>query len=120
LVNWPTTLPPPLAAGTASIKATEDTIRTNVDAGVPKMRRRYTAAPAIFTSDIQLNQTQVLALEAFYGTTLGSVGLFNWTDYSTGLAATYGFTQRPTYRHAPNTGGTQILWLATIVLERQP
>ena len=118
--SWPASLPAPLAAGTSSIKPTDDIIKSSVDAGLPKYRRRFTAVPAVFACNVLLTQAQVNTLEAFYSTTLNAVGLFNWTDYSTGLTATFGFTKRPSYQHVANTAGSNMLWIASLELERQP
>ena len=98
----------------------EDVIKSSVDAGPPKYRRRFTGTPANFTCSVLLTETQVSTLESFYLTTLNSVGLFDWTDFTTGGTVTYGFVKRPSYQHVPNTGSTSRLWTASLELERQP
>ncbi len=121
--TWPLILPAPLAAGTATAKPTEDIIATKMDAGPVKVRRRYTPAgpaPGPFSLDLMLDQAGVATLEAFYSITLNAVGLFDWTDFTTGQTVTFGFLARPGYRHVSGTAGAGIRWAATLQLERQP
>jgi len=74
-------------------------IRTNMDAGPPKMRARYTAV--ITEHDIPVpffTKAQWSTLEAFYKTTLANGTLpFDWTDPVTGSSVSFRFLEPPKF-----------------------
>lgn len=96
-ITWPASLPVPLRDGFGEAPP-DTTLRSSMDTGPQKVRRRYTAGPRIFRLQYRMTTTQVAILDAFYITTsrAGSI-LFNWTHPRTGAnvearmkAPTYG------------------------------
>lgn len=114
---WPLSLPQrPLAQG-FNEQVPNTLIRTQMEAGPPKVRRRFTAG--IRTMDMQLRITpaQVDALDVFYDSTLQGGALpFDWVHPRTGVAATYRFVEPPSYA----TMARGRLWTATLKLEILP
>lgn len=115
--TWPASLPSPLI-GSGEWKPWSNVIRTQMDAGTPKLRRRYTAVGADVTFSLVLNRTQVAALETFVATTLKDVLPFTWKDWRlpSTPAAVYRFKSRPSY--APTERPD--VWTATLELEKLP
>lgn len=114
---WPVSLPQrPLAQG-FSERAPETVIRTPMEAGPPKVRRRFTAGVRQFGLQVRLTPDQVDTLDGFFETTLQGGALpFDWTQPRTGAAVTYRFAEPPSY--APMPGGQ--LWTSTLRLEVLP
>lgn len=118
---WPPSLPSPKVDDLTE-SAVELGLRTSMDAGLPKMRRRFTAAPRPISCSLVLTRAQVATLDTFFVDTLeGGTGTFDWIDHRTGDDAVYRFTARPQYRpRAPRQAvGTEI-WRATLELEIIP
>lgn len=96
-ITWPSTLPQPEQSGYGE-QAPNSTIRTEMDAGPVKMRRRYTAAPRLFSLTYHLTAAEVATLDAFYVTTSRSGSLeFNWVNPRTLAACTARFVDAPRY-----------------------
>lgn len=98
MAAWPATLPQlPTLDGFQEQKV-DITLRSPMDAGPPKVRPLYTAAPTDFTISLVLETTQRATLETFYETTLGfGTDSFDWVHPVTQSAATMQFTNRPGY-----------------------
>ena len=70
-----------------------------MDAGVAKIRRRFTLVPDVMTCELILTREQLQTLYDFHDITLASVLPFSWRDWrkpfeDTALAV-YRFKQRP-------------------------
>lgn len=115
--TWPSTLPPPLADSTASYQAVSNVVRSNTEAGVAKVRRRFTAVATPFNCTLKLTQAQYDTLITFYEVTLADALPFDWTDFRTGAAATYRFIQRPQGSYQK---GSLNRWLVALQLEKLP
>ncbi len=117
MADWPSTLPSPLA-DSIEWKPHNNQIRTQMDAGLAKVRRRFTAVGADATFRVLLTRAQVETLETFVTTTLKDVLPFNWKDWRlpTPPVAAYRFRSRPSYAPA----GRPDLWIATLDLEKLP
>ena len=112
---WPSGLPQrPLAEGFTE-SAVPSVVRTDMDVGPAKMRRRYTAEVRVYSMGLLLTTAQVATLETFYVTTLGCVEPFDWIDHRTNAAASYRFRSPPSYSEA-GPG----YWRATLDLEVLP
>lgn len=117
--TWPSTLPNP-QADNVSYADVDNALRTQMDAGVDKVRRRYTAVAVPCSVTLQLTEAQVDTLDNFEQTTLGGVLPFDWLDFrkpSLTVAATYRFKKRPKYSTIPNSVDKV---LATLQLEMMP
>lgn len=97
---------------------TDNTIRTSVDVGPPKLRRRYTAVVEPCTLNFQMNEAEIAILKTFVQDTLQDVLPFTWIDFRTGGAATYRFDKGwASVSHQWDSGD---VWDVTITLELLP
>ena len=114
--QWPSSLPFPLV-DSPGYSPLPNSIRTQMDAGLARVRRRSTAAGQDATLLVQLRPGQVQTLDDFVEITLGDTLPFGWYDFRRPITdqnkAVYRFKQRPTY--APNRSG--LYWIATLSLE---
>lgn len=95
----------------------DNVIKTDMETGAPKRRRRFTAVPETFTCSVVLTGAQCAVLNTFVVTTLADVLPFDWKDFRSGGAATYVFNKRPTYAFAAAGAG---LWRASLDLMKKP
>jgi len=104
VASWPATLPQlPLAADYSDALA-DTLVRTQMDVGPAKVRRRTTAGVRAMTASFVLDDTQVGTLVTFYDTTLdGGAQPFDWVLPRTGAAASCRFLQPPVFA-SPNNG----------------
>ena len=102
MANWPSTLPQePIKEGYTET-APNTLIRTNMDAGPAKIRRRYTAGVRTFNMDLFLTTAQVEILDIFYMTTTkGGSEQWTWKNPRTAAVANFRFVSEPTYKHEP-------------------
>jgi len=112
-IFWPETLPQTLLLEGLSAKQKSNVIRTTMDAGAQKTRRRYTATTKVFTGKMLLNEEQRFILAQFYHTALADGALrFNFTDPQTLETAKFRFTDD----YAENSADG--MWEVTLPLER--
>jgi len=98
VASWPGTLPQAPDFSTFQETSPNVALRTQMDVGPPKLRRRSTAGIRPFTMSFLMTQTQVATLETFYQTTLtGGTAAFDWTHPRTGSAASFRFVTPPQY-----------------------
>jgi chitodextrinase len=93
---WPTSLPSVFQAQPGAVETAPDMmLETQMDAGPPKARRRFTAAPRPVTGTLVLTQAQRATLDSFYVNTLqGGVLPFEWTHPMTGAIVVYRFVKQ--------------------------
>ncbi|MDR2160515.1 MAG: hypothetical protein LBP23_10660 [Treponema sp.] len=92
-ISWPADLPATLLLEGLSAKQESNTIRTQMDAGPGKVRRRYTANTKVFTGKLLLTPAQRTLLEQFYHTALADGVLrFNFTNPLTMEVQEFRFT----------------------------
>lgn len=115
--QFPATLPAPQADSSASYAGVGNAVRSDTDAGVAKVRRRYTAVAEPFTCTLKVTPTQWATLQSFYRDVVQDVLSFDWVDWVTGDVATYRFLQRPSRQFIQ---GSVNRWLATLQLEMMP
>jgi len=94
---WPTALPTRFLQDPGATEQPPDImIETQMDAGPPKARRRYTAGYRIVTGSIVLTHAQRQILDDFYVTTLqGGALTFDWIHPITSQPATFRFLPQP-------------------------
>jgi len=93
-IFWPDTLPKTLLMDGLSAKRNTSVIRTSMDAGAKKTRRRYTVSTMDFTGKMLLNSEQRLTLARFYQSALADgVFRFNFTDPQTLETAEFRFKE---------------------------
>jgi len=107
-INWPATLPAPLTDGYGEAPP-DTTLRTAMDCGPDKVRRRCTAGPRLFSLRYRLTAAQVATLDTFYNTTSGSGSEpFNWTNPRTAAACEAMFLAAPAYGAVEHEGEVDI------------
>lgn len=98
-MDWPGTLPVAVDRDGYEETFVDSSIRTEMDAGEPKVRKRFTAAIQPITIKLRLTDTQVTTLETFYKTDTASGSLsFNWTHPRKGTACVMRFQGPPRIR----------------------
>jgi hypothetical protein len=96
MATWPT-LPAPII-NSYSETLPDNVIRTSMDKGPAKVRRRTTANTAAMQYAMVLTAAQVATLSTFYTTTtLSGAQEFDYTHPRTGATVTARFTAPPTY-----------------------
>jgi len=90
--TWPTSLPLPEQAGYSEQQA-NNILRTQMDAGAPKQRRRYTAVYTTVKFQMTLTSVQTSTLMSFYN--LVGAGNFTWTHPRTSASVTARFIDSP-------------------------
>lgn len=116
VATWPASLPPKLDREEFEETFPETTLRTQMDIGPAKARRRFTAQVSPIRGSIVLTQDQAAALRAFYvDTVAGGASRFNWTHPRTGAPCEMRFTAAP---KLVNLGGA--VWKASLQLEVMP
>ena len=119
MVAWPAELPQdPLLAGYGD-SPPETAIRTPMDVGPDKIRRRITAGVKPVAFSLDLTQSQKERLELFYETdTSGGSVRFDWVDHgATGTPPVeYHFRAPPSFRRF----ATSTKWIAALALEIMP
>lgn len=75
-------------------------LRTSMDQGPAKQRRRFTATARPYSVTVQLTKTEVTTFETFFDETInGGADVFDWVDPRTQTAVTFRFIKEPTERH---------------------
>lgn len=97
-ILWPEDLPQsPLLDGLQETLP-DNLLRTKMEQGPPKLRRRSTDAPAKITAQFLLDTAQCAVLEGFYaGTLAGGAKRFGFTHPRRGTAVFCRITQPPEY-----------------------
>ena len=99
MATWDASLPQsPLNRG-YSEESPDNLIRTNMDTGADKVRRRTTSGVRKYKMSFLMSKAQVATLETFYHTTTnGGADKFTFDDPRTGVtSANYRFTGSPKY-----------------------
>ena len=116
--SWPASLPQdPFAEDGAAYKPGENIIRTQMENGPYKQRRRFTNVPETFTFTMVLSKPNYAVLMTFVTSTLADVLPFDWIDFRTGAPAVYRFTKRPDATWFTGNGD---YWTVTCELELLP
>ena len=116
MASWPSSLPQSPLAADHSEGFADTLVRTQMDAGPAKVRRRTTAASRPLTASFLLTKAQVDTLDIFYNLTLdGGTLPFDWILPRTGAAISCRFVQPP--EPAQPQGG---FWRVTCQLEILP
>jgi len=102
-IYWPDLLPSGLLADGFSKKPQSNVIRTSMDAGPKKARRRYTARTVIYSGKQVFDESELMVFEQFYHNVLADGVLrFHFTDPTTQKIGEFRFTED--YIATPNDG----------------
>jgi 3-isopropylmalate dehydratase small subunit len=95
MATWPATLPAVIADSYQEIMA-NNAIRTKMDVGLAKVRKRSTAAPVQFQMAYNMTSAQVTTLETFFNTTINDgVDQFTMANPRTAVSETWRITAPP-------------------------
>lgn len=115
---WPVSLPQYVLEAGYQESLEDQLLETQMDAGVAKIRRRFTAPYRRFTVTVQMDATQMATFETFFLTTLkGGSLVFDWVHPRTQAAKTFRF-RRPAPSVMPIGGSTVVR--VTMNLESLP
>ena len=115
--SWPVDLPPLVTTAGFLETYPWGNLRTEMDAGPAKVRRRTTAAARPIACQIKCTGDQLTDLENFIHADLADGVLpFTWVHPRTQLAATFRFREPPSW--VPSSGGQT--WTVTLPLEVLP
>lgn len=97
-IEWPSGLPQKPNRDDYTETPPNVVLRTETDIGPAKLRKRYTAAPVMFTLSVDCTPSEVEAFDTFfYTTTSYGVLSFDWDHPRTGDPATMRFVSMPRY-----------------------
>lgn len=115
MATWPATLPPP-ALSTLQEAPPNNTIRTQMDKGPAKIRRRTTANIRPIAFSLKLTKAQVQTLDDFYNiTTYSGADEFDFIHPRTDQPCTARFVQPPGYNEQEG-----MVYNASVSLEIMP
>ena len=115
-IDWPLSLPQVLSADGYEEVEPELRLRTNMDAGPAKVRRRFTAGVRPVKTQLRFSLNQKDDFKTFYNDTLAGGSLsFNWVLPGTETAAEYRFVSPPSYTPL---GGAN--WIVNLDMEILP
>lgn len=111
---WPVTLPAAPDSGGFQIIYPTNVIRSNMDAGPTKQRRRVAWAKQRMVAPFMLTAAQLVDFETFYRTTtLSGTLVFEWTDPMRAVLGEYRIVEDPIVEAQEYS-----LWyIVTLVLE---
>ena len=95
MIVWPVSLPSPLLDGFREVMP-DNLVRSEVDQGIAKTRKRSSAAPAQINVNYLLTKSQVATLESFYKeTTAFGLLRFDYTHPRTAVVLNCRLKQPP-------------------------
>lgn len=118
---WPASLPPLGNIG-AQVAADDSVLRSQMDAGPPTRRNRFTAITKSVSYTMTLTGAQVSTLDTFFHDTLRNGALaFDWIDPRDDSAAIFAFKKPPEYTGRVGAAATDDrIWGVSLSLEVQP
>lgn len=116
MATYPASLPQEFSTDGYEESPPDNILRTKMDKGPDKIRRRTTANIRPIKTTLRMTGTQVETLETFYVTTLLSGSLtFDWVEPRSGTTAEYRFVKPPKY-----TALGSDFWGVAFDLEQMP
>lgn len=118
---WPAGLPQIQMIGLGD-QQQDERVQTNMDAGPPKIRARFTAPVRVISIPMVMTSTERAVLDAFWTTTLArGTGNFDWEDPVDDSTVVFEFAARPgfTLDVGNSTPGDRI-WKTVLSLRTIP
>lgn len=98
MATWPSNFC--AMSGSFQEESPDNTIRSSMDTGPAKVRRRSTANVRSIGFKMRLRKADIANLDTFYqSTTFGGVDPFDYVHPRTGVTEQARFVQSPVYRH---------------------
>ena len=99
MIQWPTSLQQLVNADSFNLKKGSTTIRSDVDIGPAKVRRRMTKSTDTVTVGFNLTKAEYLIHEEFYDIDLnGGVNAFEFKNPITQVVEVYRYNSEPEYK----------------------
>lgn len=119
---WPTTLPQNLRVTDHDETPPATILRTEMDAGPAKTRRRFSAMPRPFRGSLIMTREQLAIFDEFFNDTIeGGALAFTWKLPRTATTWDVKITAQPTYRPtAPRAVDASDHWIVNLELETVP
>jgi len=96
--TWPATVPTDIHVGSFREELPDNLLRTSMDVGPDKLRRRTTANIRPWTGSIIMTKSQLATFDTFYVSTLASGSLtFTFAHPRTAASSEMRFANIPTY-----------------------
>lgn len=106
--SWPASLPSYVLEQGYSEQIADQFIETQMEAGSPKRRRRYTRNNRVFTVSMAMDETTSQTFENFYDTTLAGGSLpFDWVHPRRRTTMTFQF-RHPVPKLGEVTGSMRV------------
>lgn len=97
-ISWPISLQELLSEQNFGITVGDTVLRSDMDIGPQKLRRRFTKGIDTFSASIYLTQAQYITFDAFFKTTLnGGVEVFEFDHPITQVLTEFRFVGVPQY-----------------------
>jgi hypothetical protein len=119
--TWPATLPQEQFLGLTEVRQ-DGRLRSQMDTGRPKMRRRFTSVAVRYQIPTLFTGAQKIIFDNFYTATLFEGTLpFTWEDPVNDVPRDFTFVEVPTFTlELGNPDPDLRLWSVTLSLERLP
>lgn len=119
--TWPASLPQSVLAD-VSRKRQSGMIRSQMDTGAAKQRKRFTAVVRQYQASMILTGAQLATFDSFYESDLGQGATsFTWIDPVTDASCSLRFMADPEVSMVkPSATVNNRLWRVTMQLERLP
>ncbi len=115
-IVWPSSLPQRPTVGGYQERFADTVLRTAMETGAAKTRRRFTAAPRQIEMTFRVNAAQAAILKTFFEeTTAGGALPFDWMHPREGTSAEFRFVEAPRVSAVTGT-----LFSIAIKLEQMP
>jgi len=100
-IDWPATLPQNISTDGYGQAAADNALRTSMEIGPAKVRRRTSAAPRPVSATIIVTEAQLVIFKAFHADDILDGSLrFNWLDPDDGTTAVeMRFTEPPSWSY---------------------
>lgn len=118
---WPPSLTRTPRVSDLEESAPKVVIRSEVDVGPAKIRRRLTGGTRSFSVELDLTRNELATFDTFFTTTTKGGSLsFSWKNPRTGTTADFRFLNEPSYRpRAPRGDGSE-WWVVSFQMEMLP
>lgn len=118
---WPATLPQYVFAQGYEETFPDEVLRTQMDAGPAKVRRRFTAGTRPFSVQVPLTATQVADFDSFFLNDIAAGALsFDWVHPRTQAAATLRIVTPSPPKLAGESGGGSSTFVLSFSFEILP
>jgi hypothetical protein len=98
MAEWPSTLPNKMQLGSFAQESELNVIRTDMDVGPAKLRRRVKTGYRVIEGDVILTQDQLLSFISFFENDVKEGSLpFTWIDPIFETVETFRFTKSPSW-----------------------